>query len=138
MSFLDFPPDPKQVRPLKLFLIGTLAAGALASVLGKPTTVPIAHWLIAPLWTLSYGLMAVAAWLAWKHGAGRPTLAVYGAQIGLNLIWRILPFPLLAMLTNIMMLATLVLFGRRNWRAGLTFLPCIAWSLFISVPINGL
>ena len=55
MSFLYSSPDPKEVRALKLFLIATLAVGALASLVAKPVPVAVAPWAIAPFWTLSYG-----------------------------------------------------------------------------------
>jgi len=61
MNFLDSPPDPKQIRALKFFLIATLAVGALASLVARPLPIQMAPWAIAPLWTLSYSLMAVAA-----------------------------------------------------------------------------
>ena len=139
MSFVDLPPDPKQVRALKLFLIATLAVGALARALAKPLPIPIASWAVAPLWILSYGVMAVAAWLAWKKaGLKSLTIALYAVQLALNLVWRALPLPILGVAMDLAMLATLILFGWRNWLAALAFLPCMAWSLFVSVPIAGL
>ncbi len=139
VSFLDSAPDPRQPRPLKLFLIATLAVGALARTVAKPLPIPIASWAIAPLWILSYGLMAVAAWLAWKKaGLHSPALAFYGAQLALNLIWRISPITGLALAMNLCALITLILFARRNLLAALAFLPCMAWSLFVSLPITGL
>jgi translocator protein len=139
MSFLDSAPDPKQVRALKLFLIATLAVGALARALAKPLPIPIASWAIAPLWILSYGLMAVAAWLAWKKaGLRSATLAAFAIQIALNLVWRAWPAPPLGVAMDLAMLVTLILFARRNLLAALAFLPCMAWSLFVSVPMSGL
>jgi tryptophan-rich sensory protein len=139
VSFLDSAPDPKQIRALKLFLIATLAVGALARALANPLPIPIASWAIAPLWILSYGLMAVAAWLAWKKaGLKSLTIEIYAVQLALNLVWRALPLPILGLAMDLAMLATLILFAWRNWRAALTFLPCMAWSLFVSLPIIGL
>lgn len=144
MTFLDEPPDPKRIRALKIFLIVTLAVGALASVAARPLPVMIAHWVIAswaiaPLWTLSYALMAVAAWLVWKPaGLKSLPLIFFSAQLALNLIWRIWPAPALAMIMNLCVLATLILFARRNLTGGLAFLPSAIWSLFVSMPINGL
>jgi tryptophan-rich sensory protein len=139
MSFLDFAPDPKGIRALKFSLIATLAVGAVASAVARPLPVLIAPWAIAPLWVLSYGLMAVAAWLAWKKaGLRSATLAAFAIQLALNLIWRAWPVPLLGMAMDVAMLATLILFAWRNLLAALTFLPCMAWSLFVSLPITGL
>jgi benzodiazapine receptor len=144
MTLLDSTPDSKQTRALKLFLIATLAVGAAASLLGRPLPVAIASWAIAPwsigpLWTLTYGLMAVAAWLAWKKAGLRSApLIVFAIQLGLNLAWRIWPAALLGWAMDLAMVITLILFGLRNLMAALTFLPCTFWCLFISLPMNGL
>lgn len=138
MSFVDFAPDPKKTRALKLFLIGTLAVGALASVLAKPLPILLPSWSIAPLWTLSYGLMAVAAWLAWKKaGSKSGVMMLYIVQLALGLAWRVLPVPVLGVAMDLAMLVTLVQFAWRNLLAALTFLPCLAWNLFVSAPITG-
>jgi tryptophan-rich sensory protein len=138
MSLLDFAPDPKRIRALKFFLIATLVAGALGSAIARPLPVPIPFWAIAPLWTFFYGLMAVAGWLAWKRtGLKSPTLALYAAQLALGLVWRALPLQLPGVAMDMAVLATLILFARGNWLAALTFLPCAAWILFISVPTVG-
>ena len=138
MNFLDSEPDPKQFRALKLFLIATLVVGAVAQVAASPALVPVPPWAIAPLWTLSYGLMAVAGWLAWKRaGLKSFELALFAAQLGLNLIWRLAPLPALSLAMNLCALATLILFARRNFVAAVTFLPCVIWYLFVSLPMNG-
>ena len=134
MSFLDPAPDPQKIRALKYFLIATLAVGALAAAMARPLPVAIAPWLITPLWTLTYGLMAVAGWLAWKRaGLRSPALAGFAVQLAFNLVWRAWPVPLLGAAMDLAMLATLILFAWRNWLAALTFLPCLAWSLFVSL-----
>jgi len=139
MSFLYSAPDPKEIRALKLFLIATLAVGAVASLLAKAAPVAVvAPWTVAPLWTLSYGLMAVAAWLAWKRaGLKSFALGLFGAQLALNLIWRMVPLTQLGLAMNLCAVATLILFARSNLVAGLAFLPCVIWSLFVSLPMNG-
>jgi benzodiazapine receptor len=136
MSFPDFAPDPKGTRALKFFLIATLAVGAVASLAAKPLPIAVAPWLIAPAWTLSYGLMAVAAWLAWKRvGLRSPALTLYAAQLALNLLWRIWPVQRLGLTMDLVLLATLILFARRSPWAALALLPCLAWSLFVSLPM---
>jgi benzodiazapine receptor len=137
MSLLDSAPDPKQIRALKFFLLATLAVGAVASLVARPLPVPIPSWAIAPLWTISYSLMAWAAWLAWKRGAGlhSPAMTLYAAQLALNPVWRFWPVPLLGMAMDLVLLATLILFARRSPSAALALLPCLAWSLFVSLPI---
>lgn len=138
MSFLFSAPDPKEIRALKLFLIATLAVGALASLVAKPVPVAVTPWAIAPSWTLSYGLMAVAGWLAWKReGLKSFALALFVAQLALNLIWRIAPLPPLGAGMNLCGMATLIVCARRNLVAMVTFLPCVIWNLFVSLPVNG-
>ena len=67
-----------------------------------------------------------------------PAITSYAAQLALNLVWRFWPAPLLGVVMDLLMLATLTLFARRNFIAALTFLPCMIWSLFVSLPMNEL
>lgn len=126
--------DPGARRALKLLLIGTLAAGALAA-LARPTGIPgLPFGLIAPVWTLIYILMAVAAWLAWKKGGWRTwAMTLYAGQLVLNLFWRAWPTQILSLLLVLFMLLTLVALWRRNSWAALAFLPCLAWIVFVTV-----
>lgn len=138
MSFLDAAPDPK-TRMLKFFLIAVLVVGALAGALGASQALPfVPPWLVAPLWTLFYVLTGVAAWLVWK-GAGLNLLAlkICAVLLAANLIWRIHPIAALGVTQDVLVLATLIAFFLRNRLAGLTFLPCLVWSLFVTLPLNG-
>jgi tryptophan-rich sensory protein len=159
MSFLDSAGDPKRAerRPLYLFLIGTLAVGALASLftapqiptwyagLKHPATAP-PGWVFAPVWTTLYVLMAVAAWRVWKRtGITSPEMAAFALQLALNFIWSAVFFGLhridaalveIAAL-DLAILATLVLFIRRDRLAGLLFLPVLAWTLFATLLNHG-
>ena len=132
---LEFAPDPGGRRVLKLLLIASLAIGALAS-LAAPMPVPgVPFWLIAPVWTLIYILMAVAAWLAWKKGGWKTwAMTLYAGQLVLNLFWRHWPGPGLGLGLDLLMLLTLTALLRRNAAAGLAFLPCLAWVLFLTLP----
>jgi len=132
---LEFAPDPGGRRVLKLLLIAILAIGALAS-LAAPMPVPgLPFWLIAPVWTLIYILMAVAAWLAWKKGGWKTwAMTLYAGQLVLNLFWRHWPGPGLGLGLDLLMLLTLTALLRRNAAAGLAFLPCLAWVLFLTLP----
>jgi benzodiazapine receptor len=132
---LEFAPDPGGRRVLKLLLIASLAIGALAS-LARPMPVPgLPFWLIAPVWTLIYILMAVAAWLAWKKGGWRTwAMTLYAGQLVLTLFWRHWPGPGLGLGLDLLMLLTLIALVRRNVLSGLAFLPCLAWVLFLTLP----
>ena len=140
MSFLDSAPDdPQRVRALKYFLIATLAVGAVASLAAKPPLVLVPYWAITPIWTLWYGLMALAGWLAWKRaGLRSPAMILYAVQLALNLAWRLVPVPASGLAMDLCLLATAILFARRNLVAALTLLPCVIWSLFVSLPMIGL
>ena len=119
MSFLDSADDdPKRAarRPLLFFILVTLIVGAGASLFTDPN-IPtwyagLVHpafappnWLFAPVWTTLYVVMADAA-----HQIG---LAL--VEIGLLLL---------------LILATTILFWRRDRLAGWLFLPYLAWTAF--------
>jgi len=153
MSFLDFPDDdPKRAarRPLLLFILATLAVGALGSVFAEPN-IPtwydgLVHpafappdWVFPPVWTALYVLMAAAAWRAWRVvGLNSPALIAYAVQLGLNLGWCTVFFGLrqiAAALAEIAVLAlvilvTMGLFFRADKLSGLMLLPYLAWTLF--------
>ena len=96
-------PRPRWKRALTLagFLGASLVAGALGAALtassvktwyptlAKPPGTP-PPWVFGPVWTTLYTLMGVSAWMVYERrdrpGAKR-TLALYGAQLGLNAAW---------------------------------------------------
>lgn len=112
--------------------------GAWYAGLAKPAWTP-PDWLFGPAWTTLYLLMALAAWKVWI--AVRridAALLLYLVQLVLNALWSWLFFglqrPDLA-LANIvvlwlLILATLVLFWRRDRLAGVLMLPYLAWVGF--------
>jgi translocator protein len=155
MSFPDSAEDPKtaQRRPLYYFLVVTLAVGALASLftepsiptwyagLQHPAIVPPTY-LFAPVWTALYILMAVAAWRVWKKtGLRSMEMAAFTVQLALNFAWSVLFFfqhrigaalvEILAL--DLAILATALLFVRRDRLAGLLLLPTLAWTGFASL-----
>lgn len=155
MSFLDSAADPKkaQRRPLLFFLVATLGVGAAASLftapaiptwyasLNRPAFTP-PDWVFAPVWTALYILMAFAAWRVWKKtGLRSPEMAAFAVQLALNFLWSVLFFALhrigAALLEivvlDVAILATLVLFFRRDRLAGFLLLPVLAWVLFATV-----
>ena len=155
MSFLDSAEDPKraQRRSLMFFLLGTLAVGATASLFTEPS-IPTwyaglihpgfapPNWLFAPVWTTLYIVMAVAAWRVWRiTGTRSPEMIAYAIQLALNFAWSAIFFALhkpwaafaeiLAL--DLAVLATGLLFFRRDRLAGLLFLPYLGWVLFASL-----
>lgn len=147
--------DPKraQRRPLLIFLIVSLAVGAGASIFTQPNIDPWygglirpgftpPDWLFAPVWTALYILMAVAAWRVWRlRGTRSLEILVYAVQLALNFVWSAIFFSAHQIgfafaeicLLLICILATTVLFWRRDWIAGLLFLPYLGWAGFAAV-----
>jgi translocator protein len=126
------------------------ALGAIASAdapafygqLAKPGWAPPAS-VFGLVWSLLYGLMAVAAWLVWrdKGAAGRTTaLGLFIAQLGANALWSWLFFGwrqgALAfadvLLLLVLVVATAAAFWRIRRAAGLLLLPYVAWVGFAS------
>lgn len=105
--------------------------------LAKPGFTP-PDWLFAPVWTVLYVLMAVAAWRVWRasgFSAARGALLAFVVQLALNLGWSVLFFgmnaigaalaEMVALLTAIVV--TLVLFIRIDRLAGILLLPYALW-----------
>ncbi len=99
-------------------------------------------WVFGPAWTVLYALMAVAAWLVARTGLDQRTvqvaLALYGAQLALNLAWSLLFFGARApgwALADIVALVALVAaatiaFWRIDATAGWLLVPYLAWIVF--------
>lgn len=111
--------------------------------LARPSWTP-PDWVFAPVWTVLYLIMAVAAWLVWQRAgwpASRRPLALFLAQLALNTLWSVLFFglrqPAWAFVENLVLgvaiLATTVAFWRRSRVAGLLLVPYLAWVAFAAV-----
>ena len=141
MSFLDSADeDPKRAarRPLLIFILLTLVVGAGASIFTEPS-IPTWYAHLVPA-----GLrQAVAtAWRVWRvTGSRAKEMAAYGVQLALNFTWSAIFFAAhqigLAMieiaLLVLAILVTALLFARRDWLAGLLFLPYLGWTGFAAV-----
>ena len=134
---------------LVLFVVICLSAGMIGSQfppdawyrsLEKPAWNP-PDFIFAPVWTLLYILMAVAAWLVWLHGEkGKRllSLSVFTVQLGVNALWSWLFFgikrPDLAFIDIVVMWvlisATIALFWKVKRSAGLLLVPYLAWVSF--------
>ena len=111
--------------------------------LSKPAWNP-PDWLFAPVWTVLYFLMALAAWLVWRQAGlsqARLALSAFGVQLALNAAWSWLFFglhrPDLALIEIGLLwaaiLTTLILFARIHTLAGILLLPYLAWVGFAAV-----
>jgi tryptophan-rich sensory protein len=110
-----------------------------AALVKPPLTPP--NWLFAPVWTLLYTAMAVAAWLGWR--TRRSTCRNRGTrlflvQLLLNLTWTWLFFsqhrPGLALIEIGLLWAAIALTARTFFtisrRAGWLMVPYFVWVTF--------
>lgn len=111
--------------------------------LTKPSFNP-PSWVYAPVWTLLYLLMAIAAWLVWRDGGWERQafpLSLYLVQLVLNAAWTPLFFGAhrlgLALVDIVLqwfaIAATLLAFARVDAVAGWLFAPYLAWVSFATV-----
>ena len=111
----------------------------------KPSFNP-PSWVFAPVWSLLYIMMGIAAGLVWSRidfekEAVRKALLFFAIQLGLNALWSILFFglknPMLAgveiVLLWLMIYETYIKFGKIDKIAGYLFIPYLLWVSFASV-----
>ncbi len=158
-------PEISSRSPLKsaLVLVGLLVAclvaGSLASLatvpnidtwyagLSKPAFTP-PDWLFAPVWTILYIDMAVAAWLVWRADPGSreagAALVAFFVQLVVNAAWSWAFFglhsPILGLLVILALIASIVWTMRRFWlvspAATWLLVPYLLWVLFATA-LNG-
>lgn len=132
-------------------LIGALSGFATQSSvdtwypeLAKPAFTP-PNWLFAPVWTLLYILMGIAAGLVWARGLHhiwvKTALYYFGFQLLINGSWSLVFFglqnPPVAM-GVIVVLAVLIVLTIRSFRvvskpAAWLMVPYLLWVLFASM-----
>mgnify|MGYP006293940421 CR=1 FL=1 len=109
--------------------------------IAKPSWTP-PNWLFAPVWTVLYVMMGVAAWRVIGTGLGRPVVLLatilFVVQLLLNASWSPTFFGaqdppkalvvLLAM--DVAIIATVAVFWTIDTTAALLMLPYLAWGLF--------
>lgn len=150
-------PSSPRGRPavsLGLFLLATFAAAAVGTSatirnvqtwypqLAKPAWTPPSA-VFAPVWTILYLMMAVAAWRVWRGlppRGRRGVLRLYAAQLALNALWSVVFFgwrrPDLALVDIaglwVLLALALVLFWRVDRIAGALWTPYFLWVSFAS------
>lgn len=98
-------------------------------------------WVFGPVWTVLYGLMAVAAWLVWMEPDGetrRRGILWFCLQLAVNLMWSFVFFGArmlgLAVVDIALMWAliavTMMFFFRVRRAAGWLLVPYLAWVTF--------
>ncbi|WP_026712740.1 TspO/MBR family protein [Flavobacterium daejeonense] len=111
----------------------------------KPSFNP-PNWVFAPVWTLLYIMMGVAAGLVWNRidfekEIVKKALIVFAVQLALNALWSYLFFglhnPMLAgleiILLWLMIYETYLQFFKINKISGYLFIPYLAWVSFAAV-----
>lgn len=140
-------------RPLLIFVLVTVAVGALGSIFTQPNiptwyaqlnhpAITPPNWVFAPVWSTLYIMMAVAAWRVWRiTGLKSMEMLAWGLQLALNFAWSAIFFSLHRIdaafveivLLDLAILATLLLFWRRDRIAGMLLLPILAWTAFATL-----
>lgn len=109
----------------------------------KPSWNP-PSWVFAPVWSILYGMMGVAAWLVWKKGGWREqkrVLGIFLVQLALNALWTPLFFGMhwigLAFAEIILLwlaiATTMIAFTRVRKDAGALFVPYLMWVSFAAI-----
>ncbi len=116
--------------------------GEWYSSLQKPPFNP-PNWLFAPVWTILYLLMGIAAFQIWQSKSPRRPLAltVYAVQLLLNGLWSWIFFAWQRLLESAieisvmwgLIVLTIVLFSRIQQSAGRLLFPYLAWVSFATV-----
>jgi len=148
--------SPRDILKLVVSIIACLAAGAIGSIftrsaiptwyatLEKPTFNP-PNWLFAPVWTLLYLLMGIAAFLVWRKGLEnrqvRIALIVFLVQLILNALWSVVFFGLESPLYGLIVIValwvailfTVLKFYRVSLAASVLLWPYLLWVTFAAV-----
>jgi benzodiazapine receptor len=113
--------------------------------LKKPSFNP-PDWIFAPVWSMLYIMMGIAAGLVWdridhEKEAVSKALLFFAIQLALNMLWSFLFFglhnPLLALVEIVLLLLmiyeTFMKFRKIDKIAGLLFIPYLLWVAFAVV-----
>jgi tryptophan-rich sensory protein len=111
------------------------------ATLVKPSFSP-PNWIFAPVWTLLYILMGLAASLVWQKGLQSPqvraALVIFLLQLILNMVWSFLFFGLRSPLYGLvdilflwaMILVTIAAFSKVSTLAAALLVPYVLWVTF--------
>ena len=103
------------------------------------------NWIFAPVWTTLYVLMGIALFLVWRADADKTikqtAIILFAVQLTLNFFWSIIFFKLQQpgwafaeiILMWVMILLTILWFGKISSAAAWLLVPYICWVSFASV-----
>lgn len=103
--------------------------------------------VFGPVWTVLYAVISLAAWLVWRESPRRDVrrpLSLYVAQLVLNALWTPVFFGLylavgvaalwaaaaIILALDVLVLLTMLSFGRARRIAAVLLIPYWAWLLF--------
>jgi tryptophan-rich sensory protein len=120
--------------------VASLDAASFYRQLSRPEWAP-PSWLFAPVWTVLYALMGVAAWLVWRsHGfkASRTSLVLFLVQLAANALWTWLFFAwhqgagafAEILILWALIVATIASFRSVSVPAALLLVPYLVWVTF--------
>jgi tryptophan-rich sensory protein len=117
--------------------IASTGAPAFYARLVRPSWAPAAA-VFAPVWTVLYVLMAIAAWRVSRARGGWLPLTLFVVQLGVNALWSWLFFVwrhgALALadivLLWLLVAATIAAFWRVSRVSAILLLPYLAWITF--------
>jgi tryptophan-rich sensory protein len=146
----------KKALKILVFILVCELAGVIGSVftassipgwyaeLAKPPFNP-PNWVFAPVWTILYAMMGLAAYLVYEKGPRRSdvrkALTVFTGQLLLNALWSIVFFgahmilgaAIVIVLLWVMIVATIWRFSRISKAAAYLLVPYILWVSFATV-----
>lgn len=103
------------------------------------------NWIFAPMWTLLYILMGIAFFLVWRSSADKnikqTAMILFSIQLAINFFWSFIFFKLQQpgwafaeiILMWVMILLTIIWFGKISAAAAWLMVPYICWVSFASV-----
>lgn len=120
--------------------VASIQAGSFYLSLVRPDWAPPAS-VFGPVWSVLYGLMAIAAWMVWREGGfrhARSALTLFLVQLAFNAVWSWLFFAwrlgALAfvdiLVLWVLIVATMIAFWRSKPLAAALLIPYLLWVSF--------
>ena len=146
----------KDITKLLISVVISLSAGFIGSIftnpnietwyatIKKPSIAP-PDWVFAPVWTILFLLMGIAAYLVWRQGWSNPqvrtAVVIFLIHLIVNILWSAVFFGLRAPMAAffviialwLLILVIIILFANITVTAGILLIPYLLWVSFASV-----